>query len=114
MRPGPRATPAGLRIVCCISGLDTCHVAHRPTPIPAGSPPNANQTDANEGTMTNPMHTRPPSWPAISTTPAHALAFAARLDRRADLLLAEGRYERAERVSHQAFDAREQAREARP
>lgn len=63
--------------------------------------------------MTTPMNTRPPLWPAIPTMPTHALAFAAHLDRRADLLLAEGRHEQAERLSHLASDAREQAREAR-
>lgn len=63
--------------------------------------------------MTTPMNTRPPSWPAISTMPVHALAFAAYLDRRADRLLAEGRHEQAERLAHMAHATREQAREAR-
>lgn len=63
--------------------------------------------------MTTPMNTRPPSWPAISTTPSPALATAAHLDRRADLLLAEGRHEQAERLSHMAHTTREQAREVR-
>ena len=107
MRPGPNATSAGPRIVCDLCGWNTCHIAHRPTPLPP-APPSA----ANSGTMAAFPNDRP-RRPAISTTPAHALATAAHLDRRADLLLAEGQHEQAERLSHMAHGAREQAREVR-
>ena len=45
----------------------------------------------------------------IPTDPADALAFAIRTDRQADALLAEGRFEQAERLSHAALEARARA-----
>ena len=45
----------------------------------------------------------------IPSDPADALAFAIRTDRQADALLAEGRFEAAERLSHAALEARARA-----
>ena len=45
----------------------------------------------------------------IPTDPAQALAFAQDADRRADLLLAEGRCDLAERLAHAALEARARA-----
>ena len=45
----------------------------------------------------------------IPTDPTAALAFAIRTDRQADALLAEGRFEQAERLSHAALEARARA-----
>jgi hypothetical protein len=42
----------------------------------------------------------------IPTDPDDALAFARRTDREADALLAAGRFEQAERLSHAALEAR--------
>jgi hypothetical protein len=45
----------------------------------------------------------------IPDDPAAALAFAVQQDRAADVLLAEGRFEAAERLSHAALEARARA-----
>ena len=50
-----------------------------------------------------------PTQLVIPTDPVAALAFAIRQDRAADLMLAEGRYEAAERLSHAALEARARA-----
>ncbi len=42
----------------------------------------------------------------IPSNPADALAFAARVDREADNMLSEGRFDAAERLSHMALEAR--------
>ena len=47
-----------------------------------------------------------PRGTAIPSTPAAALAFASMMDRRADVMLAEGRCQQAERLSHLALEAR--------
>lgn len=49
----------------------------------------------------------------IPSDPAAALAFARYADHRADLLLAQGRREEAERWAHAAFEARARARGGR-
>lgn len=46
---------------------------------------------------------------SIPDDPVAALAFAAAKDREADHLLAEGRFEAAERLSHAALEARARA-----
>lgn len=70
--------------------------------------------------MTLQHHLAPVAGPHLAasrralTIPAQhgaALAFAAQLDRRADLLLAEGRCRQAERLAHLALEARCRARE---
>jgi hypothetical protein len=55
----------------------------------------------------------PPRPPLIPTDPAAALAFTRYADRRADLLLAQGRRVEAERCAHAAFEARARARGGR-
>ena len=45
----------------------------------------------------------------IPSDPAAALAFAIRTDREADALLAAGRFDQAERLSHAALEARARA-----
>ena len=57
---------------------------------------------------------RPPRPLVIPSQPAAAMAFARRLDREADVLLAQGRQEVAERLSHLAFEARCRAAGGRP
>jgi hypothetical protein len=50
---------------------------------------------------------------SIPTDPTAALAFAYATDRQADAMLAEGRFEQAERLSHAALEARARATGAR-
>lgn len=50
-----------------------------------------------------------PAGLTIPTNPAAALAFAALRDREADAMLAAGRFEIAERLSHAALEARARA-----
>jgi hypothetical protein len=54
-----------------------------------------------------------PQGIAIPSDPVAALAFAIRTDREADALLAAGRFEQAERLSHAALEARCRATGAR-
>ncbi len=55
----------------------------------------------------------PPMPRVIPNDPAAALAFASRIDREADQLLAEGCYGQAERLGHLALEARCRATGAR-
>ena len=55
--------------------------------------------------------TAPPRLITVPTTPGEAHNLAAALDRRADLLLAEGRRKLAEHLAHLALEARSRARE---
>ena len=54
-----------------------------------------------------------PKTIVIPASPDNALIFAARVDRQADAMLAEGHYRQAERLSHLALEARCRARGGR-
>ncbi len=64
-------------------------------------------------TAYGPRLAAPPRPLLIPTDPATALAFARNAERRADLLLGQGRREEAERWAHAAFEARARARGGR-